>query len=249
MCHAYSITTNVEALRQAVRAMFKQTVFDFDVADNVGNMAPQTGIYPDMLAPIIRNRPGFRHELVKIRWGMPTPSNVLYRAAQARADKVAKKRGREFSVEEFAELLRMEPDGGVHNVRNTDSPHWRASLAPEFRILVPFTSFAEFSSEIGPDGKKLGNTWFAFDLDRPVGFFAGIFAPQHTSAGGSRDLDDGALGGSPKAAAAVASGRVAHRLCGPEGGPSGAGRASTVLTIDDAARGAAIGPGHPPAVA
>ena len=181
MCHAYSITTNEEALRQVIRAMFKQTVFDFDVADNIGNMAPQTGIYPDMFAPIIRNRPGLRRELVKVRWGMPTPSQFLYRAAQARADKIAKKRGRDLSVEEFAELLRLEPDKGVHNVRNTDSAYWRPSLGPESRILVPFTSFAEFSSEIGPDGKKLGNTWFAFDVDRPVGFFAGIFVPQHTS--------------------------------------------------------------------
>lgn len=46
---------------------------------------------------------------------------------------------------------------------------------------MPFTSFAEFSSQLRPDGKKLGNTWFAFDADRSLAYFAGIIAPQWTS--------------------------------------------------------------------
>lgn len=46
---------------------------------------------------------------------------------------------------------------------------------------MPFTSFAEFFNATGPDGKKLGNTWFAFDVDRPLGWFAGIWAPQWRS--------------------------------------------------------------------
>lgn len=50
-------------------------MFDFEVGDNIGNIAPQTGIYPDMLAPIIRNRPGLHRELVKVRWGcLPHPT-------------------------------------------------------------------------------------------------------------------------------------------------------------------------------
>jgi putative SOS response-associated peptidase YedK len=175
MCHAYSITTNVEAIRQMV-----QTIFRFDVAANIGNLAPQIGVYPDMLAPIIRNQPGFR-ELIKLRWGLPTSSQALYKQAQDRADRIAKKQGRDLTAEEFAELVRMEPDRGTHNVRNTKSAHWKRWLGPEFRCIVPFTSFAEVSSEIGPDGKKLGNTWFAFDDSRPLAFFAGIFAPQWTS--------------------------------------------------------------------
>jgi putative SOS response-associated peptidase YedK len=48
-------------------------------------------------------------------------------------------------------------------------------------LIVPFTSFAEFSSRIGADGKKQGNTWFAYNADRPLGWFAGIYAPQWTS--------------------------------------------------------------------
>lgn len=175
MCHAYSITTNVEALRHMV-----QTIFQFEVGANIGNLAPQTGVYPDMLAPIIRNQPGFR-ELIKVRWGMPSSSRALYLAAKERARKIEEKEGRRLTSEQFDEMVRMEPDRGTHNVRNTDSPHWRRWLAPEFRCIVPFTSFAEFSSQIGPDGKKLGNTWFAFDADRPLAYFAGIVAPQWTS--------------------------------------------------------------------
>lgn len=173
MCHAYSITTNLEALRRLR--------FTFEVATNIGNLPPQTGIYPDMLAPIIRNAPGGFRELVKVRWGMPSSSRALFLAARERARKIAEKQGRNLSQAELDELVRLEPDRGTHNVRNTDSLHWKRWLAPEFRCIVPFTSFAEFSSQTGPDGKKRGNTWFAFDADRPLAYFAGIVAPQWAS--------------------------------------------------------------------
>lgn len=78
-------------------------------------------------------------------------------------------------------MLRMEPDRGLHNIRNLDSPHWRRWFGPEFRCVVPFTIFAEFSSAPGPGGKKQGNTWFAYDADRPLAFFAGIWIPQWES--------------------------------------------------------------------
>lgn len=173
MCHAYSITTNLDALRRLR--------FTFEVAYTIGNLAPQTGVYPDMLAPIIRNTPDGLRELVKVRWGMPSSSRALYQAAKARANKLIQLKGQPISPDEFEEMVRLEPDRGTHNVRNTDSAHWKRWLAPQFRCIVPFTSFAEFSSRIGPDGKKEGNAWFAFDADRPLGFFAGIWAPQWTS--------------------------------------------------------------------
>lgn len=172
MCHAYSITTTFEALRQWVG--------DVRLNENIGNLAPQTGVYPDLIAPIIRNQPGFR-EFVKMRWGMPTSSQALYQAARRRAENLIKKHGRELDYDEFQEMIRLEPDRGTHNVRKTDSAHWKRWLAPQFRVVVPFTSFAEFDNGVGIDGKKKGNTWFAYDLDRPLGFFAGIMAPQWTS--------------------------------------------------------------------
>ena len=112
---------------------------------------------------------------------MPSSSRALYLAAKERAQKLIQKLGHDISPDEFEEMVLLEPDRGTHNVRNTESAHWKRWLKPEFRCIVPFTSFAEFDSGIGSDGKKLGNTWFAFDADRPLAWFAGIFAPQWTS--------------------------------------------------------------------
>lgn len=88
---------------------------------------------------------------------MPSSSRALYEAAQKRAAKVQQKQGRDLTVDELAELIRMEPDRGVTNVRNTDSLPWRRWLDRRFRCVVPFTSFAEFDNTLGlgPDG----NTW------------------------------------------------------------------------------------------
>lgn len=173
MCNLYSVSTNIEAIRAIVKA------FDIDER-SIGNFAPQLGVYPDFLAPIIRNRDGIR-ELTRVRWGLPSSNRALYEAARARAKKLQDKRGRDLTPEEFAELVRMEPDRGTTNVRNTDSAHWRRWLTPEFRCVVPFTSFSEYDITVGPDGKKLGETWFAFDDTRPLAFFAGIWAPQWKS--------------------------------------------------------------------
>ncbi len=84
------------------------------------------------------------------RWGMPSPA--------------------------FA-LQGKKTDPGVTNVRNK-SPHWRRWLGPEFRCLVPFTSFSE--NEVLPDGRR-PPVWFAFSEDRPLAFFAGIWVPQWKS--------------------------------------------------------------------
>ena len=59
----------------------------------------------------------------------------------------------------------------VTNIRNTDSPHWRAWLAPEHRCLVPVNSFCEWA-----DTKpRKTPTWFALDDSRPLFAFAGIW--------------------------------------------------------------------------
>jgi len=112
--------------------------------DSTGNMPPLPGIYPDYAAPIVRNGAAGR-ALTMARWGMPSPASVL----------VGKK-----------------SDGGVTNVRNTESAHWRRWLGPENRCVVPFTSFSE--NEVLPDGKR-PTVWFALGEDRPLAFFAGIW--------------------------------------------------------------------------
>ncbi|WMT92406.1 SOS response-associated peptidase family protein [Pelagibacterium sp. H642] len=171
MCNLYSMTSNVQAIRDFVRESRRAQL---GLHANLGNFPPLPGIYPDYLAPIIRNMDDLTPELAMVRWGMPSSSRVLYEAARARAKKIQDKEKRELSPEEFDRLVRMEPDRGVTNVRNTDSQHWRRWLTPRFRCVVPFTSFNEFNKDAG------GDIWFAFDDTRPLAFFAGIWAPQWT---------------------------------------------------------------------
>ena len=63
----------------------------------------------------------------------------------------------------------------VTNIRNTRSPHWRASFSAENRCLVPANSFAEYAPEPNPETKKKDVVWFALNDDRPLFAFAGIW--------------------------------------------------------------------------
>jgi putative SOS response-associated peptidase YedK len=105
MCNLYNITTNQEALRAITRAMI----------DHVGNLEPSLDVYPDRLAPVIRETSEGR-EITRLTWGMPSPLSIT----------------------------QGKPDTGVTNIRNTSSPHWRRWLGPESRCLVPWTSFSEW---------------------------------------------------------------------------------------------------------
>ncbi|MHC2296914.1 putative SOS response-associated peptidase YedK [Rhizobium mongolense] len=46
------------------------------------------------------------------------------------------------------ELLRMEPDRGVTNVRKLNLKHWRQWFGVEHRCIVPVTTFTEPDSTI-----------------------------------------------------------------------------------------------------
>jgi len=131
MCNLYSIMSNPDAIRAFTRAL----------VDTTGNFEPLPGVYPDYLAPIVRNTPAGR-ELARVRWGMPTPTSILHKAADARANKL-EARGKLVARDA---LRRAEPDAGVTNVRNAKSPHWRRWLGVESRCIVPFTSFSELGS-------------------------------------------------------------------------------------------------------
>jgi putative SOS response-associated peptidase YedK len=102
-----------------------------------------------------------------LRWGMPSSSKAIFDAATARAKKLEAKG----KTVDFKELLRMEPDGGTTNIRNTASPHWKRWLGVDNRCLVPFTSFSEFNKAAG------GDIWFALDDERPLAFFGGLWTP------------------------------------------------------------------------
>jgi putative SOS response-associated peptidase YedK len=84
-------------------------------------------------------------ELVRARWGMPSPAFAL-------AGKAV--------------------DRGVTNVRNTASAHWRPWLAPEARCLAPFNAFAEPGVSVGG---RAAPVWFALAEGQPPAFFAGVW--------------------------------------------------------------------------
>ncbi|MGM4872773.1 SOS response-associated peptidase [Bradyrhizobium sp. 956_D2_N1_5] len=155
MCNLYSMTKNVDAIRRLFGALNSR----------VGNLPTMPGIFPDYPAPIVRNAPDGR-EIVMARWGMPSSSKALMEATKKRAQKLEAKG----KTVDFKELLRMEPDSGTTNIRNTNSGHWKRWLGPDNRCLVPFTSFSEFNKAEG------GDIWFALDETRPLACFAGIWA-------------------------------------------------------------------------
>ena len=141
MCNLYSQTKSQDAMRQVFSDMLDGGE---EVVNDVGNLPPMAGIWPDYPAPILR-----RHDrgwqLARARWGMPTPPKFL---EGKRTDK------------------------GVTNIRNTGSPHWRRWLGPEHRCLVPFTSFSELDQRRG--APRNSPVWFALGEDRPQAFFAGL---------------------------------------------------------------------------
>jgi len=161
MCNLYALTKGQQAIRELARAAFDQT----------GNLPSLPGIYPDYPAPIVRQVDGERG-LVMARWGMPSSRKAQMDAATKRADKLRAK-GKEV---DFADLLKMEPDSGTTNVRNTSSSHWKPWLTPAHRCLVPFTAFSEPGRD---EAGKYRPIWFRLGGDdpEPIAFFAGIHLP------------------------------------------------------------------------
>ena len=130
MCNLYSVTKGQQAIREAFRAM----------TDRTGNLPPLPGIFPDQMAPVIRQGADGR-ELAMLRWGFPSPPGV-------------------------------PGNRPVTNIRNVGSSYWRAWMKPEYRCLVPATSFCEYTT-----GKPAVPTWFALGADRPLFAFAGLWRP------------------------------------------------------------------------
>ncbi|OJY66470.1 SOS response-associated peptidase [Rhizobium sp. 60-20] len=166
MCNLYNLSTNQEAIRQITKALI----------DSIGNLEPELDLYPDRMGPIVRNTPAGR-ELAKVRWGLPSSPKAQLDAATKRADKLRAK-GKHV---DFDELLRMEPDGGTTNVRNTSSKHWKRWLGVENRCVVPFTRFAEPDPASKVEGGRTPNAWFAGSADEPLMFFAGLWVSQWRS--------------------------------------------------------------------
>jgi putative SOS response-associated peptidase YedK len=137
MCNLYTLRKGPAAILDLARAM----------TSHVGNLEPGD-VYPDYSAPIVRQGADGGRELVRARWGMPTPPK-------------------------FLEGKKTDPGGT--NIRNVTSPHWRRWLGVGSRCLVPATAFSEYGQERDPVTKRLKLHWFALDEEQPLFFFAGIW--------------------------------------------------------------------------
>ena len=63
MCNLYSVTKGQSAIRDLFSVKH----------DRAGNLPPLPAVFPDQMAPIVRNGADGRRELVMARWGMPGP--------------------------------------------------------------------------------------------------------------------------------------------------------------------------------
>jgi putative SOS response-associated peptidase YedK len=140
MCNLYNIRSTQRTILDWARA----------TRDHYGNLEPALDVFPDYPAPVVRNDGDGERELVRLRWGMPTPP----------------------------ERLKGNADRGTTNIRNPSYAHWRRWMGVEHRCVVPATSFAEPSPRKDGNGKT-PNVWFALDESEPLFAFAGIWAQWH----------------------------------------------------------------------
>jgi putative SOS response-associated peptidase YedK len=66
MCNLYSQTKSPDAMRRLFAV----------IHDRMGNLPPLPGIFPDHVAPVIRNAKGGQREAIPMRWGFPPPPNL-----------------------------------------------------------------------------------------------------------------------------------------------------------------------------
>src|ERR1700761_1246018 len=118
-------------------------LFDIDAQrDRLGNWPGKDAVFPDGEAPVVRRGESGEREMLLMRWGLPGP------------------------------IFDDRPPQPVTNIRNVASSHWRTWLTPQYRCLVPVTSFCEPHT----DTKKWH--WFGRggELRQPFAF-AGIWRP------------------------------------------------------------------------
>lgn len=171
MCNLYELYYDIFGWAQAHEDLLKKTLTLPGGAAlrgaNIDLSYPQF-MYPNYAAPTVRLGADGGHEVHLARWGMPSSHERLLELAQKRIARL-EKAGKSY---DFDELLRMEPDPGVTNLRNLSSPHWRRWQAIENRCLVPITAFSEPDQDLT---KSLKPVWFSQDDTRPLAYFAGVW--------------------------------------------------------------------------
>ena len=165
MCNLYTLRKGPASILDLARAM----------RNDAGNLQPRD-IYPDYAAPIVRRDEAGERILTLARWGLPSPRNIQMEKTGRRADRLRAK-GETIETADFNQMLELEPDSGITNVRNTSSSHWKPWLSPANRCLAPFTAFSEPGRDAAGDYQPI---WFELPGDQPLAFFAGIHLRDHT---------------------------------------------------------------------
>lgn len=173
MCNLYELYYDIFGWAQAHEDLLKRHLtLPGGVAFSAANIAlsyPQF-LYPNYSAPTVRLGPDGGHEVHFARWGMPSSRDRLIELVEKRIARL-EKAGKPYVYEE---LLRMEPDPGVTNLRHLNIDHWAQWHGVEHRCLIPMTAFSEPDQDLT---KSLKPVWFAQTDARPLAYFAGIWTP------------------------------------------------------------------------
>ena len=110
--------------------------------DTTGNLPRLPGVFPDYMAPIVRNAPDGVRELTMARWGMPSSQFALMQSAEKRAAKIEAK-GHKL---DFKELLRdgiayLQAGGGI--VADSDPAAEHEECLNKLRALETAIELAE----------------------------------------------------------------------------------------------------------
>jgi len=115
-----------------------------------------TRLFPDYMAPVVRNAPDGVRELAMLRWACPPHkkrSSTRHPSAPTSQSK-----GKDV---DFNKLLRMEPDAAPPTSATPIASIGSGGSGSRAAVWCPFTSFSEFNKERG------GDVWFAFDDHAP----------------------------------------------------------------------------------
>ncbi|PVM83405.1 SOS response-associated peptidase family protein [Caulobacter endophyticus] len=172
MCNLYELYYDIFGWAKAHEDLLKRHLtlpggVAFEAA-NIDLFYPQF-IGPNRRAPTVRLGAEGQHEIHFARWGMPSSKKRMTELAAKRIARL-ESQGKAY---DYDDLLRMEPDPGVTNIRDLENPHWRRWQGVENRCVVPLTAFTEPDQELT---RSLKPVWFA-QTKAPFAYFAGVWTP------------------------------------------------------------------------
>ena len=150
MCNLYPVTKGQAAIIAFTRAM----------RDRSGNLPSLAGVFPDCMAPIVRNAPDGVRELTMARWGIPSSQRALFEATTKRA---ANRAGSQPDASAQGSRAGSQPARGGSEGTNDkaaqeqaiavgqwDSPFY---LAPQNHDLMPQQRILNDELALRPEGR------------------------------------------------------------------------------------------------